>query len=122
MRPASVHKGALAVVVRRIKRDHMLGNCKVGDEAEMVTGPYSVDRFVKDPLAGGNFECGTSMLPTAHEDVIDPSERPVPIGHQRVVRRKGVARFSRMCALPSITIADAHLTQGLTARPEADTT
>jgi len=63
---------------------------EIGNEAEMVAGPYSVNRLVKDPLAGGDFERGTSMLPAAHEDVIDPSKRPIPIrrSHQRILRRQ----------------------------------
>ena len=39
----------------------------------------------------------------------------------RVCWREGVARLSRMRALPGIPVADAHLAQRVTARPEAYT-
>ena len=96
-------------------------DCEVGDEAEMIAGPHTVDRLVKDACTGGDLQAGSSVLTTAHEDVINPSEWPVPISHKRVVRREGVARLSRMRALPGIPVADAHLAQRVTARPEAYT-
>jgi hypothetical protein len=95
-------------------------NSEVGNEVEVITGPVPIDRFIKDPLAGGDRKGGSAVLATAHEEVIDASERPVPISHQRVLRGEDVARFTRMCALPCVAVTDAHAAQGLTATPEAD--
>ena len=94
---------------------------EVGDEAEMVAGPYAIDRFVKDPFAGDDLKGRSTMFTAAHEDVVDPAKRPVPIGHEGVGRRESVPWFARMHALPGIAVADAHLAQRLTARPEANT-
>src|SRR5205085_9420759 len=52
-------------------------DCEVGDEAEMIAGPHTVDRFVKDACTGGDLQAGSPVLTTAHEDVINPSEWPV---------------------------------------------
>jgi hypothetical protein len=70
-------------------------NCEVGYETEMVASPHSVRRFVKDLLAGSDLERGSTMLTTAHEEVVDPSVRPVPIRqrHQRILKGEGRTWF-----------------------------
>src|SRR5215204_76046 len=101
------------------------GNCgtprrnhQVSDDTEMVAGPHAVYWFVEHTRAGGDLE-GRPVVSAAHEDVVDPSERPVGGSHQRVVRRVCVARISGMGALPSVPVAHAHAAQGLAATPEA---
>src|SRR5262249_47317020 len=98
-------------------------NCAWGrqasNEAEMVARPHAPDRFVEDARAGRDLESGSSVITRAHENIIDPSEGPVPISHERMARREGVAWIAGMRALPSISVTDAHAAQGLTARPEA---
>lgn len=94
---------------------------EIGNEAEMVADPHASDRFIEETRAGGDFEGWPTVVAAAHEDVVDASERPVPISHQGITRREGMARIDRMLTLPGISIADAHTSQGLMARPEAYT-
>jgi hypothetical protein len=96
---------------------------EVDDKAEMVAGPHPTHWFVKDPLAGCHLESWSPVLSTAHKEVVDASEWPVPIlpGHQRISRRESMARFIWVHALPGVSIADAHATQRLTTSPEVDT-
>ena len=93
-------------------------NHQVSDDTEMVAGPHAVYWFVEHTRAGGDLE-GRPVVSAAHEDVVDPSERPVGGSHQRVVRRVCVARISGMDALPSVPVAQAHAAEGLAATPEA---
>jgi hypothetical protein len=84
----------------------------------MVARPHAVDLFVEDTLAGADLE-GRPELDAAHEDVVDPPERPVRCSHQRILRRVCVTRIPGMRALPSVPVADAHTTQRLAATTEA---
>src|SRR5213082_1827509 len=87
----------------------------------MVARPHAIDRFVEDTRASRDLEGGSSVVTTAHEDVVDPAERPVPISHQRIAGCECVARICGIRALPAVPVADAGTAQGLTARPEAHT-
>src|SRR5579872_6781665 len=92
---------------------------EVRDEAKMVACPHAVHRFVKDTRAGGDGESGSPMIAAAHEDVVNPPERPVPIRHQRIARCEGMAGIAGIRTLPGVPVADACAVQGLPARPEA---
>ena len=81
---------------------------EISNEAEVVTGPHAIDRFIEETRAGGDFESWPSVVATAHEDVVDPPERPVPVSHQGITWREGVAGMDGMLTLPSVSIADAH--------------
>src|SRR2546429_2801351 len=105
----------------REERSPVRRDREVGDEAEMVAGPHTVDRFVEDTRASRNVQCRSSVLPTTHKDVVDSSERPVPIPQQRIARSVSMAGISRMRSLPGVTVADAHFTQRLAASQEAYT-
>ena len=81
---------------------------EIRNEAEMVTDPHAINRFIEETRAGGDFESWPAVVATAHEDVVDASERPVPISHQGITRGEGVAWMDGMLTLPGISIADAH--------------
>src|SRR5215211_3473872 len=86
----------------------------------MIAAPGAVDRFVEDALARRDLERRATVLPAADQDVVDPLERLIPVGHVRVLRGEGVARLARVRALPGVAVTDAHPVQRLLAGPEAD--
>ena len=93
-------------------------NLEVRGDAKMIARPHTADRFVEDTSARANLKRRSPVRTTPHEDVVDPPERPVPIGHQRIARREGVTRVVGMSALPRISITHAGAVQGLPSRPE----
>src|ERR1035438_10052540 len=94
----------------------------------MVTGPYSIDRLIEDTFARHDVQRVSSVRPKPHKDVVDSSERPIakwthalyhPVLHARIVWGECMARVFGMSALPGIPIADTHIPQRLSSRPEA---
>ncbi len=82
----------------------------------MVAGLYPINRTLEYALARLNIKRFAPMLPIPDENVIYPTERPVPEGlaaldylifDQRVEWSKSMARFIWICTLPCITITNA---------------
>src|SRR5216683_2865593 len=93
----------------------------------MIAGPDAIERLVEDSFTGSNVQCEATMQAKAYKDVVDSPERPIPKGlhafdhailDQGIARCEGMARIFRMCALPGISIANAHITQRLSSRPK----
>lgn len=92
---------------------------EVGGDAEVVSGPDTVNRLVEDPRARDHVQ-GGPVVATPDHDVVDPPTkllRPSPLRQQRVVGREGASRITRVGALPGIpVVAGDHNVQA----PRAD--
>lgn len=78
---------------------------QISNQAEMVTGPHTVDRRSK---TRSHFRISSAFRSEAHQNLIDTSERPVTkrphpfdnlIFHNRIPGRERVTRVIRVCAL-----------------------
>jgi hypothetical protein len=101
----------------------MRRHLQISRDAEMITRPDSVDRFVQNSLAVSDSQRWPVNTASDH-DVVDPSaefERHLSGAYQRVGRREGGAGIGRMRGLPGIQVRDAESVQGLPACPEPHT-
>ena len=51
---------------------------EIGDETEVVAGPYAVDRLIEDSHACRNIQRESSVRTKTYKNVVDSSEGPVP--------------------------------------------
>lgn len=81
---------------------------RISNQAEMVTGPHTVDRPLEDAVALQDLQRVSSVRSEAYQNLIDTSERPVTkrphpfdnlIFHNRIPGRERVTRVIRVCAL-----------------------
>lgn len=109
------------------KRSDALGHGEIGDNAEMIARPDSIDWFVEDSCASRNVHGLPTVCAKTHEDVVDSPERPVAewahvldhfIFNDRARGGKGMSGIVRMRALPRIVVAYAEVAQGLAAGPK----
>jgi hypothetical protein len=87
----------------------------------VVARPDAIDGLVEDNLALGNLQGGAAVEAVPDQDVIESSEREVPVGHERVPGHEGLAGLTRMGRLPGVAVADARPLNRLAASPEPDT-
>ena len=81
---------------------------EIGNEAEVVTSPDSVERLPEQLATGSDIKARAPMRFGAHQDVIDAPEGPVAADHVMVLGRIAVPRGARVLALPGVAVADAH--------------
>src|SRR5215210_4687354 len=94
---------------------------EVGHDTKVVAGPDAIDGLIENSLAAADVQGRAVVSVAADEDVIDASERPVGILHQRVlVGREGLSRLMGMDPLPGIPVANADPVERLAAGPESD--
>jgi hypothetical protein len=100
----------------------MVGEGEPGEHSEVVARPNAVDRLVEHCAAVGDVQART-VDAAAYEDVIDPTaelEGHLAGSDQRVRWREGCTGICRMDGRPGVSVADAHLVQGLTSGPEPE--
>src|SRR3954468_21767468 len=93
----------------------VLGNLKVGHDAEVVAGPDAVHRPVEGPKAPGHVEAWPVHAAADHHVVDPPTEfqRHLAGTFQGVERGEGVAGSQWARGFPRIAVRNADPVQGL---------